>query len=273
VIEGVTGDMTIRFKAVDVSRGRVLLETDDGEVPLEAVSQGTVSLLGWIGVLMQRLFEVHDQSAAPTREFALVLMDELDAHMHPEWQQQIVSLLRERFPNVQFLASTHAPLVVGGLDPEQIFRFGDGPDLGGEGARQTGGGLADGDARTLDDGRGGAGVPLRDGLDVPAQLLEQHHKGHALLVAQDDGALGARQRRGLGGLQRFDGRDDRRERGRRLDECGVAGDPRHDVLGEHDEGCDALRQMKRDGGAARGFRCRVHGLILLVDWLCCVGFA
>jgi predicted ATPase len=129
VINRLTGELRVEFKGVDVSRGRVLLETDDGEVPLEAVSQGTVSLLGWVGVLMQRLYEVYDEEKEPRCQYALVLMDEIDAHMHPEWQQGLVPVLGELFPNVQFLATTHSPLIVGGMPAEQVFRF----------ARQDGG--------------------------------------------------------------------------------------------------------------------------------------
>ena len=43
---------------------------------------------------------------------AVVLIDEIDLHMHPKWQRQIMSLLEEVFPNVQFIATSHSPLVV-----------------------------------------------------------------------------------------------------------------------------------------------------------------
>ena len=120
VINSLTGGLRIGFGQVDLDRGQVLLSTDDGPVPLEAVSQGTVSLLGWIGVLMQRLYEVYDDVERPHEQFALVLMDEIDAHMHPEWQQRLVPALAELFPHIQFLATTHSPLIVGGMDVKQI---------------------------------------------------------------------------------------------------------------------------------------------------------
>jgi hypothetical protein len=53
----------------------------------------------------------------------LVLIDELDAHMHPRWQQVLVHRLKEHFPNIQFIACTHSPLIVGGLDKEEVERF------------------------------------------------------------------------------------------------------------------------------------------------------
>jgi hypothetical protein len=121
VIRQLTGGLKIEFARVDIDRGRVLVETDDGEVPLEAMSQGTVSLLGWVGVLMQRLYEVYEDN--PLEQYALVLMDEIDAHMHPEWQQRLVPTLKQLFPNVQFLVTTHSPLIVGGMDVKHVIRF------------------------------------------------------------------------------------------------------------------------------------------------------
>jgi hypothetical protein len=117
-----TGDLVLEFH--DVEGGReVLVRTNDGIVPIEAVSQGMASLLGWVGVLMQRLYTVYDQDEKPTDKYAIVLIDEIDAHMHPEWQQKLVSLLSETFPNIQFIATTHSPLIVSGMDVQHITRL------------------------------------------------------------------------------------------------------------------------------------------------------
>src|SRR4030095_12099414 len=50
-------------------------------------------------------------------------MDEIDAHMHPLWQRTLVNHLKEIFPNAQFIATTHSPLVVGGMPTSQVCRF------------------------------------------------------------------------------------------------------------------------------------------------------
>jgi hypothetical protein len=84
-------------------------------VPLEAISQGTGSVLCWIGTLLERLSEAGSGGAA------LVLIDEIDAHMHPKWQQLFVSAFREQFQDVQVIATTHSPLLVGSLKPEEIW--------------------------------------------------------------------------------------------------------------------------------------------------------
>ena len=59
----------------------------------------------------------------PSEVYALVLIDEIDAHMHPDWQQKLVGQLSTIFPQVQFIATTHSPLVVSGRPVDQVFRF------------------------------------------------------------------------------------------------------------------------------------------------------
>ena len=121
------GRLTVGMKLgkgkVDPNTYQVTIETDDGEVPIELVSQGTQSLLGWVGVLLERMYEMHDKAKQPRDQPALVLIDEIDAHMHPSWQQAMVPLLTEVFPKVQFIGTTHSPLIVGGLPMSQVVRF------------------------------------------------------------------------------------------------------------------------------------------------------
>jgi predicted ATP-binding protein involved in virulence len=119
----------IEFRQVDADRGRILILTDDGEVPIEALSQGTISLIGWVGVLLQRLHEVFEDLPAFREQYALVLIDEIDAHMHPGWQQKLVRQLKELFPKVQFIATTHSPLVTLTCEPgETLLVQRTGPD-------------------------------------------------------------------------------------------------------------------------------------------------
>lgn len=123
VINSTMEGLQLTYKGVEPITNRILVEDQTGvRIPLEALSQGTTSLIGWVGVLMQRLYEVYgdDTNVEPTKRYALILMDELDAHMHPVWQQILVSRLKAAFPNAQFIATTHSPLVVGGMPARQV---------------------------------------------------------------------------------------------------------------------------------------------------------
>jgi WD40 repeat protein/energy-coupling factor transporter ATP-binding protein EcfA2 len=123
VIETLTPGLKVEYVGVDPLSKRVNVRTQDGEVPIESVSQGTTSLLGWIGVFLQRYFDISGDEVTNTDNYALVLIDEIDAHMHPFWQQTLVSKLRALFPNVQFIATTHSPLLVPSLKSNEIIRL------------------------------------------------------------------------------------------------------------------------------------------------------
>lgn len=123
VINTLTDDLTIGRGRVNPETYEVTVMTDDGELPIEAVSQGMISLISWVGILLQRLYEVYADDEDPKQRYALVLIDEIDAHLHPSWQRTLVSNLSTLFPSVQFIATTHSPLVIAGLPAEQVMRF------------------------------------------------------------------------------------------------------------------------------------------------------
>lgn len=124
MVRELTQGVPVRFSKVDEFSHQVTVITDDGPVPIEALSQGTASLVGWTGFLLQRLHEVYGQQLVdPLQRHALVLLDEIDAHMHPSWQQALVERLCKAFPAVQFIASTHSPLIAGSLPRASILRF------------------------------------------------------------------------------------------------------------------------------------------------------
>jgi predicted ATP-binding protein involved in virulence len=122
-VDKLTPGVSVKFDRVDPGTKKVTVVTADGIVPIEAVSQGTTSLLGWIGVLLQRIYEVYGDEEDPLDRYCIVLIDEIDAHMHPEWQQKLVYQLGALFPKIQFIATTHSPLIVGGMAAGNIQRL------------------------------------------------------------------------------------------------------------------------------------------------------
>jgi predicted ATPase len=123
VVDQLTTEVPVQLNRVNPETREITIITDDGEVPIEALSQGAESLIGWTGILLRRLYEMYGDEENPREKYALVLMDELDAHMHPAWQQSLVHNLSRLFPGAQFIATTHSPLVVGGLPIEQVVRL------------------------------------------------------------------------------------------------------------------------------------------------------
>lgn len=120
ILRDLTPGVDFRFSRIDRETWDVFVRTPDGEVPIDTLSQGTTSILGWVGTLLQRMLEIHGKSDQPEHEAALVLVDEIDAHMHPEWQQSLVPLIKKHFPRLQVIATSHSPLVVGNLEAREV---------------------------------------------------------------------------------------------------------------------------------------------------------
>ena len=123
IVGRLTEGVAIEEPTVNPSTRQVMVKTPDGVVPLDYISQGTASLLSWVGVVLQRLYEVFGKLDEPSKRHAIVLIDEIDAHMHPGWQQMLTVRLEEIFPNVQFIATTHSPLIISGLTGQQVLLF------------------------------------------------------------------------------------------------------------------------------------------------------
>jgi hypothetical protein len=106
----------ITFKAIDLSSARqriaVHVKTPYGEVQLRALSLGYRTLMAWMIDLAVQLFARYPASQQPLHEPAVVLVDEIDLHLHPKWQRQLFEGLSAKFPNVQFIVTAHSPLIV-----------------------------------------------------------------------------------------------------------------------------------------------------------------
>jgi energy-coupling factor transporter ATP-binding protein EcfA2 len=93
-------------------RPRAEFKTPYGWVSLSSLGLGYRTMIAWMVDLAVRLFQRYPDSKDPLSEPAIVLVDEIDLHMHPKWQRTIMEFLTERFPNTQFIVTAHSPLVV-----------------------------------------------------------------------------------------------------------------------------------------------------------------
>jgi len=112
IVRALTPGVDFEYRGVDRTTWAIQLKSDDGPVSFDLLSRGITAVLGWVGVLLQRLYEVYENEEEPWTGSVLVLVDELDVHLHPEWQRMILPLLHRHFPGMQLIATTHSPLVV-----------------------------------------------------------------------------------------------------------------------------------------------------------------
>ncbi len=100
--------------------GKVYFNTQQGRVPTIALSDGFRSILALAGDLIWRMIQAFPESKKPLEEQGVVLIDEIDIHLHPKWQRSIAGLLRKTFPNVQFIVATHSPIVAAGAGHDAV---------------------------------------------------------------------------------------------------------------------------------------------------------
>jgi predicted ATP-binding protein involved in virulence len=105
------GDVKIAEVTAD---GLIHFTVNGQKVPTISLSDGFRSVIALAGDLIWRLLQAFPDLDDPTQASGVVLIDELDIHLHPSWQREIAGWLREVFPNLQFFVATHSPLVAAG---------------------------------------------------------------------------------------------------------------------------------------------------------------
>lgn len=84
--------------------------TPDGKVPLAHLSDGYQNIVAWLGDLVYRSLEVHGYEDSPLITRGVLLIDELDLHLHPKWQRLLRHFLDKQLGHVQFITTTHSAL-------------------------------------------------------------------------------------------------------------------------------------------------------------------
>ena len=95
-----------------ISQPIVEFHTPYGWVKAKDLSLGYRTSMAWVIDFASRMFDLYPESENPLAEPAVVLVDEIDLHLHPKWQRELLDYLSNLFPNTQFIVTTHSPLIV-----------------------------------------------------------------------------------------------------------------------------------------------------------------
>jgi len=93
------------------------------------LSQGEKSLMALIGDIARRLAVMNPGLENPLEGDGIVLIDEIDMHLHPKWQRSLVDQLSRTFPNCQFVLTTHSPLVISDSNAVLTYMIGDDDEI------------------------------------------------------------------------------------------------------------------------------------------------
>ena len=111
------------------SKGVVFRDGNQCEVPIEQLSDGFRSILSMTLELIRQLASTYDPhdlfspDAIHVQVPGVVLIDEIDAHLHPAWQRRVGPWLSEHFPKLQFIVSTHSPFICQAAEIGTIYQL------------------------------------------------------------------------------------------------------------------------------------------------------
>jgi len=111
------------FKNLTVRRSPLRMEIEKNGRPLTVnqLSDGEKCLIAMVSDLARRMAIANPAHSNPLHGEGIILIDEIDLHLHPKWQRMVVPRLLEVFQNCQFIVSTHSPHVLTHVQPESIF--------------------------------------------------------------------------------------------------------------------------------------------------------
>ena len=107
--------------------GEYVFDRQGLEVPFPAMSDGYRAFLGWVGDLLYHVCMTCPSGKKLVDNKGIVMVDEIDLHLHPQWQMTVLPTLAKELPNIQFIVTSHSPLIVGSLEWVNIIAMEPGP--------------------------------------------------------------------------------------------------------------------------------------------------
>ncbi|WP_313712965.1 AAA family ATPase [Pseudomonas sp.] len=111
----------VRFTGERDEEDEQYMFLSDIPTPFSALSDGYKAFIGWVSDLIGHLCDVAPAELNIDEVPGMVLVDEIDLHLHPQWQRSVVPTLAGAFPHLQFFFTSHSPLVASTVKRENVF--------------------------------------------------------------------------------------------------------------------------------------------------------
>ena len=116
-------DGCANLRVVRKPRLEMKIDKDNVSLNVSQMSDGEKCTMALLGDLARRLALANPEKADPLCGEGIVLIDEIELHMHPSWQRKILNVLKKTFPNIQFIITTHSPVVLSEADEDYNIFF------------------------------------------------------------------------------------------------------------------------------------------------------
>lgn len=100
---------------------RMTINKNGSELIINQLSDGEKCLLAMVGDIARRLAIANPGLENPLAGEGVVMIDEIELHLHPDWQRKIIPSLTRTFPNLQFIVTTHSPQIISHVQPDSIY--------------------------------------------------------------------------------------------------------------------------------------------------------
>lgn len=104
------------FSGEQAKNGDYLYRRGDSSIPFQSLSDGYRAFIGWVADLLHHVCFGCPSGRKLVQSQGIVLVDEIDLHLHPRWQMQVAKTVARTLPNMQFVFTSHSPLVAGSLE-------------------------------------------------------------------------------------------------------------------------------------------------------------
>ncbi len=105
-----------RFSGEQAGNGDYLFFRGDMPVPFQSLSDGYRAFIGWVADLLHHVCTGTPRGKKLVESRGIVLVDEIDLHLHPRWQMDVIKTVAKALPKMQFVFTSHSPLVAGSLE-------------------------------------------------------------------------------------------------------------------------------------------------------------
>ena len=114
-----------KFDGETDASGELLFRRETAKVPFGGLSDGFRAYLAWVGDMLYHIYTGCPSGKKLNENEGVVLVDEIDLHLHPDWQRVVIRKLSQNFPRIQFIFTSHSPLVTGSLEWSNIWVMSD----------------------------------------------------------------------------------------------------------------------------------------------------
>lgn len=123
IFKDITGKNILFYSSPNESELYIEIHENEEKkvVPLMFASQGFQYIMSIVGYILLRMYNYYGEIENFNKEHAIVILDEIDTYLHPRWLLKFPEVLQKHFPNVQFIVTTHSPIILTNLKRDQVW--------------------------------------------------------------------------------------------------------------------------------------------------------